>query len=92
VHLITQLITKVVKKTIAGENSDVITIMNRLTRQVKDVRIDLTKIVKMEAPGWYWSEELSGYLIFNNERYYPRRCGTIDEKVWIVLSSADVGE
>lgn len=91
-HLITQLITKVVKKTIAGENSDVITIMNRLTRQVKDVRIDLTKIVKMEAPGWYWSEELSGYLIFNNERYYPHHCGTMDERIWIVLSSTDVGE
>jgi hypothetical protein len=46
VHLITQLITKVVKKTIAGENSDVITIMNRLTRQVKDVKIDLTNLLR----------------------------------------------
>jgi hypothetical protein len=46
----------------------------------------------MEAPGWYWSEELPGYLIFNNERYYPRRCGNMDEKVWIVLSNTELGD
>ena len=92
-HTITQFITRVVKKTVAGDNTNVLTIMNRLTHQVKDVKIDFSKLVKMEAHGWFWSDELSGYLIFANQGYYPPTCGNVDEKVWIVLNNnRDVGD
>ncbi len=84
--IITQFITKLVKKTVIGENNNVLTIMNRLTRQVKNVKIDSNKLVKMEAPGWFWSDELSGYLIFCNRGYYPPSCGNVDAKAWIVLN------
>lgn len=92
-HNITQFITRVVKKTVSGDNTNFLTIMNRLTRQVKDVKIDFSKLVKMEAPGWFWSDELSGYLIFTNRGYYPPTCGNVDEIVWIVLNSdREVGD
>lgn len=86
-HRIGQIITKIVKKLVAGDNTNVITVMNRLTRQVRDVKIDSSKLVEMEAPGWFWSDELSGYLIFGNQGYYPPSCGNVDEKVWIALNS-----
>lgn len=92
-HNIAQFITRIVKKTVSGDNSNVLTIMNRMTRQVKDVKIDSSKLVKMEAPGWFWSDELLGYLIFGNRGYYPPSCGNVDEKAWIVLNGdMDVGD
>lgn len=92
-HKITQIATKLLKKLISGDDANVLTIMNRLTRQVKDVKVDFSKLVKMEAPGWFWSDELSGYLIFDNPGYYPPSCGNVDEKVWIVLDNdAKIGD
>lgn len=90
-HKFKQILMKLVKKFVTGDDVNVLTIMNRLTRQVKDVKIDLSELTKMDAPGWFWSNELSGYLIFDNQGYYPPSCGNVDEKVWIVLSG-DMGE